>query len=148
MPIIEHLSKISLGWAVGCTANTQVALEAWRMAANSIGQLGFSTPGMIIHHDRDPVYTGYEWIGQLILKNQTLISYALRGALDNPEMESFNGHFKGENKGLFLDCQTLEELKEVVNEQMVYYNTKRRHSAIKNLAPLTYLKNWQKHQLV
>lgn len=146
MPIIEHVSKISLGWAVGNTANTKVALEAWNMAVKKTKDLGFSTEGLITHHDRDPVYTGYEWLGQLLLVDKALVSYALRGFKDNPEMESFNGHFKGENRDLFWECQTLEELRRVVNEQMVYYNTKRRHSSIGNIAPLAYLKNWQKHR--
>lgn len=146
MPIIEHVSKISLGWAVGNTPNTKVALEAWNMAAKRTKGLGFSTERLIAHHDRDPVYTGYEWLDQLLLVDKALVSYALRGFKDNPEMESFNGHFKGENRDLFWECQTLEELKRVVSEQMVYYNTKRRHSSIGNIAPLAYLKNWQKHR--
>jgi putative transposase len=144
MPIIEHETKIGLGWALGKTPNTRVALEAWTMAAKKIEQLGFSTKGLIAHHDRDPVYTGYEWLGQILLVNQGLVSYALRGAKDNPAMESFNGRFKEENRDLFWECQTLAELKEVVREQMVYYNTKRRHSSLRNLAPLTFLKKRQK----
>lgn len=146
MPIIEHAAKISLGWALGKTANTQVALEAWNIAASNIRKLNFSTKDFIIHHDRDPVYTGYEWLGQILLVDQALVSYALRGAKDNPAMESFNGHFKEENRDLFWECQSLEELKEVVREQMVYYNTKRRHSSLGNLAPLTYLKKRQKQR--
>jgi len=146
MPIIEHVSKIALGWAVGNSPNTKVALEAWNMATKTTKDLGFSTKGLIMHHDRDPVYTGYKWLGQLLLVDKVLISYALRGFKDNPEMESFNGRFKEENKSLFWDCETIEELKRVVEERMVYYNTERRHSSIGNKSPLTYLKNWQKHR--
>jgi len=144
IPIVEHTAKISLGWALGKTANTQVALEAWEMATSSIRKLGFSTEGFTIHHDKDPVFTGYEWLGQILLVDQSLVSYALKGAKDNPVMESFNGHFKEENRDLFWECQSLEELKAVVKEQMIYYNTKRRHSSLGNLAPLTYLKKGQK----
>lgn len=146
MPIVEHEAKISLGWNLGKTPNTKVALEAWKMAIENINQLGFSTNGLIIHHDRDPVYTGYEWLGQILLVNQGLVSYALRGAKDNPAMESFNSRFKEENRNLFWECQTTGELKEVVRKQMVYYNTKRRHSSLGNLAPLTYLKKRQKQR--
>lgn len=140
MPIVEHLTRIVLGWAIGKTANTEAALEAWKMTTGRIKKLGFSTREMIVHHDRDPVYTGYQWLGQLLLVDKALVSYALRGAKDNPTMESFNGHSKGENQSLFQECRTLEELKQVVKRQMVYYNTKRRHSSLENLAPLTYLK--------
>lgn len=146
MPIIDHVTKLVSGWAVGKTANTQVALEAWKMAARKIKRLCFSTKDLIVHHDRDPVYTGYEWLGQLLLADHVLVSYALRGAKDNPVMESFNGHFKGDSQNLFWECQTLEELKGVVKERMVYYNTKRRHSSLGNLSPLTYLKKRQKQR--
>lgn len=144
MPVIEHLSRIVPGWAIGKTANTKVALEAWEMTVKNIKKLGFSTKGLIVHHDRDSVYTGYQWLGQLLLVNEALVSYALRGAKDNPVMESFNGHFKQESQSLFWECQTLEELKEVVKEQMIYYNRERRHLSLGNLAPLIYLKKRQK----
>jgi len=146
MPIIDHATKLVSGWAIGKTANTQIALEAWKMAAKNIKKLGFPTKGLIIHHDRDPVYTGYEWLGQLLLVDHVLVSYALRGAKDNPAMESFNGHFKKDCQSLFWECQTPEELKGVVKERMVYYNTKRRHSSLGNLSPLTYLKKRQKQR--
>ena len=144
IPIIGHTNKIALGWALGNTASTEVALTAWKMATKTIKNLGFSTQGLTIHHDRDPVFTGYEWLGQLLLVDQAKVSYALRGAKDNPEMESFNGHLKEENRDLFWECQTLPELSSVVKQQMVYYNTKRRHSSLGYQAPLTYLKERQK----
>ena len=146
MPIVEHEAKINLGWALGKTPNTKVALEAWAMAVENINRLGFSTNGLIVHRDWDPVYTGYEWLGQILLVDQDLASYALRDAKDNPTMESFNGRFKEENRDLFWECQTLTELKEVVRKQMMYYNTRRRHSSLGNLTPLTYLRKRQKQR--
>ena len=44
---------------------------------------------MIVHHDRDPVFTGHGWTGKLLLSDGVRLSYALGGAKDNPEMESF-----------------------------------------------------------
>ena len=102
--------------------------------------MGISYVGMIVHHDRDSVYTGYEWTSQLLLKDGSRLSYALRGAKDNPEMESFNGRFKGEGYSLFLEAQSLGELVTVVDERMRYYNTERRHSSISCVPPLTYIK--------
>ena len=61
---------------------------------------------MIVHHDRDPVFTSYEWTGRLLLKDEARISYALRGARDNTEMESFHGRFKTENRSLIDDRRT------------------------------------------
>lgn len=139
MPIIGHASKIAFGWAVGQSRGTALALQAWLHAKRTLQQMDISFLGMIMHHDRDSVYTGYEWTSQLLLKDKSRLSYALRGAKDNPEMESFNGRFKFEGHSLFLQAQNPTELITVVDERMRYYNTERRHSSIGYVPPLTYL---------
>jgi putative transposase len=139
MPIIGHVSKAAFGWAVGQSRGTALALQAWEQAKKTFQQLGISYEGMIMHHDQDSVYTGYEWTSQLLLKDKARLSYALGGAKDNPEMESFNGHFKGEANSLFLEAQSLAELIAVVDDRMRYYNAVRRHSAIGYVPPLTYI---------
>jgi transposase InsO family protein len=140
MPIIGHVSKMAFGWAVGQSRNTILALQAWERAKETFRRMGISYRGMIVHHDQDSVYTSYEWTSQVLLKDKARLSYALGGAKDNPEMESFNGHFKGEAHSLFLEAQSLDELIAVVDARMRYYNTVRRHSSIGYVAPLTYIK--------
>ncbi len=140
MPIIGHVSKMAFGWAVGQSRGTALALQAWDHAKRTLQQMGISYVGMIMHHDRDSVYTGYEWTSQLLLQDKSRLSYALRGAKDNPEMESFNGRFKSEGHSLFLEAQSLAELITVVDERMRYYNTVRRHSSIGYVPSLTYIK--------
>ncbi len=93
-----------------------------------------------MHHDQDPVFTGYAWTGQL-LAHGVRISYALRGAHDNPEMESFIGRFKVENRSLLLDAGSLDELKAVVEARIWYYNQERRHSSLGNRAPLAFIED-------
>ena len=139
MPIIGHVSKMAFGWAVGEQRSTVLALQAWKHAKMTFQQMAISYVGMIMHHDRDSVYTGYEWTSQLLLKDRSRLSYALRGAKDNPEMESFNGRFKGEGHSLFLEAQSLDDLIAVVDNRMCYYNTERRHSSIGYVPPLTYI---------
>ncbi|MDZ7586130.1 MAG: IS3 family transposase [Patescibacteria group bacterium] len=146
MTILDHTSKTALGWAVGPTTGTQMALAALTQVKKTVIRLGTDLAGSIIHHDQDPVYTGYDWIHRVLLTNQAQISYALRGAKDNPEIESFHSRFKPENKSLLLDCQTLGELTAVVNERLIYYNTQRRHSSIGNKKPFEYLKNSLAHR--
>jgi putative transposase len=140
MPIIGHVSKMAFGWAVGESADTALALHAWERSKETFQMLGISHAGMIMHHDRDPVYTGYGWTSQLLLKEELRLSYALRGAKDNAEMESFNGRFKSEGHSLFLQAQNISDLITVVDERMAYYNTERRHSSIGYVPPLTYIK--------
>jgi putative transposase len=139
MPIIGHASKAAFGWAVGESNDTTLALRAWERAKRTFQELGISCAGMIMHHDRDPVYTGYGWTSQLLLKDELRLSYALGGAKDNPEMESFNGRFKTERHSLFLGAANIGELIAVVDERMQHYNTRRRHSSIGYLPPLTYI---------
>jgi putative transposase len=139
MPIIGHASKMAFGWAVGERDDTALALQAWERAKQTFQELNVSYAGMVMHHDRDPVYTGYGWTAQLLLNDELRLSYALRGAKDNPEMESFNGRFKTEAHSLFLQAQSLDELVAVVNDRMNYYNTERRHSSIGYVPPLRYI---------
>jgi transposase InsO family protein len=137
--IIGHVSKMAYGWAVGGSTDAALALQAWEQAKATLQQLGIHYEGMIMHHDQGSAFISYDWTSQLLVKDKVRLSYALRGAKDNPEMESFNGHFKSEALSLFLDTQTLDELVTVVNEQMRYYNIERRHSSIGYLAPVAYI---------
>ena len=141
MPIIGHTSKMAFGWAVGESSNTVLALRAWEHARETLQELDVPRVGMIVHHDRDSVYTSYEWTSQLLLKDRSRLSYALRGAKDNPAMESFNERFKTEGHSLFLEAQSLAELITVVDERMRYYNTERRHSSIGYVSPSMYIKH-------
>jgi putative transposase len=139
MPIIGHVCKLAYGWAVGPRADTTLALAAWEMAKSTFQELAIPYTGLIMHHDQDPVYTGYGWARQLVLKDQVRLSYTLDGAKDNPAMESFNGRFKTENHSLFLDAPDMSALRAVVAERMHYYNTVRRHSSLGYVAPCTFI---------
>jgi putative transposase len=139
MSIIGHECKMVFGWQVGHQANTSLALAAWLQAKKTFTRLSIPFQGIIMHHDQDPVYTGYGWVNQLI-KDKVRISYTLNGAKDNPEMESFNGRFKTENRSLFLDANNIVELCEIVSNRIDYYNVDRRHSSLNYISPLLYLK--------
>lgn len=140
MPIVGHICKFVFGWAVDQCANSQLALAAWRKAKETFLAFGLDYTGLIVHQDQDSVYTGYAWTGQLLLKDQVRLSYALDGAKDNPEMESFNGRFKTENQSLFLEAQTLSQLQNIVADRINYYNAHRRHSSLGYLSPLAFIK--------
>jgi len=143
IPIIDHASKLALGWAVGERAVTGLALEAWKRARRALKTQGVDLKGMIVHHDQDPVFTSYGWTSRLLIRDHVRVSYALNGARDNPQMESFIGRFKTENRSLLLDARTLEELQAVVAERMDYYNHRRRHSTIGYQAPVMYIASLQ-----
>ena len=136
MPIIGHACKMAYGWALGESADSDLAIKAWNMAKQTFERLDITCKGMIMHHDQDSVYTGHVWTGQLLLKDKVRLSYALDGAKDNTEMESFNSRFKQEGNSLFLDAGDIEELNVVVSRQMEYYNTRRRHSSLGYVPPI------------
>jgi putative transposase len=139
IPILDHASKMVLGWAVGKRTVTSLALDAWEQARDTLRYRGVDLESVTVHHDQDPVFTSYGWTDQLLLKDHVRVSYALNGARDNPEMEAFNSRFKTENRSLFLDAQTLDELQAIVSERMDYYNSERRHSSIAYQAPVVFI---------
>ena len=139
IPIIGHVCKMAYGWALGEGPDAVTALRAWERAKETFRQLDIPYEGMILHHDQGSAFISYAWTGQLLLKDDMRLSYTLRGFKDNPEMESFIGHFKEEGRSLFLDAQSIAELATVVDSRMVYYNTDRRHSSIGYVPPLTYI---------
>jgi putative transposase len=145
MALVDHTSKVVAGWALGAHADTRLALTAWRRARRWLRRQGCPVAGLIVHHDQDPVYTGYGWTGQLLLRDAARLSYALNGCRDNPEMESFHSRFKTENRSLFLDALTLADLERVVAQRMAYYNGRRRHSSLGNQAPLSFLASFTPH---
>jgi putative transposase len=138
IPILDHTTKLVLGAAVGPRAITALALQAWKAAVRRLRRLGLPTGGRIVHHDQDSVFTSYAWTARLLLDDGCRISFALGGAPDNPEMESFNGRFKVENRSLLLDAETLEDLTRVVRNRIDHYNRRRRHSSIGYRHPLDY----------
>jgi transposase InsO family protein len=139
MPMLDSRSKLVVGHAVSRSRNRSAALKAWQRARRTLGRFDVSISGVIVHHDRDSVYTSDDWVRRLLIEDQARLSYALRGARDNAEMESFNGRFKGENSDLFLEAETLEQLVALVAARLQHYNRKRRHSSIGNMAPMAYV---------
>jgi len=140
MPIVDHQSKLVVGHAVGPRDATDLALEAWRQAKQTLKRLGQRLEDVIIHHDQDGVYLGHRWVHEIIVNSKSRISYSEEGAKENVHMESFNGRFKQENRDLFWDQDDLESLKKVVAERIRYYNFVLKHSALGNKSPIKYLK--------
>ncbi|HEU69027.1 MAG TPA: hypothetical protein ENN53_07475 [Candidatus Acetothermia bacterium] len=85
------------------------------------------------------MYTSHDWLRALLLDAGAVVSYSERGAKDNPWIESLWGHFKQENSSLLIDADTFEELKQVVDQQMIYHNERRRHASLDYLSPVEYL---------
>ena len=140
MPIIDHSSKLVAGHALGESADTELALQAWRRATATLKRLSRRIEDIIIHHDQDGVYTGHRWLNEVIVDSKARISYSEDGAKGNVHMESFNGRFKVENGLIFWELDDITELKKAVDKRIRYYNFFRRHSTLGNKSPIKYLK--------
>ena len=140
MPILDHRSKLVVGYALGEADNTELALEAWRRAKRTLQKYGLKIEGLIVHHDQDGVYLGHGWLHELAVRDKVRVSYSENGAKGNVHMESFNSRLKVENRLLFWEQDDFADLKKVVDQRLRYYNHVRRHSALGNKAPIRYLK--------
>jgi putative transposase len=140
MPIIDHRSKLAVGHALGESADTELALKAWRKARITLRRYKQRLRGVIIHHDQDSVYTGHGWLHEVVVKDNVRVSYSENGAKGNVHMESFNGKFKTENHMLFWEQEDFESVEKVVKTRIRYYNQIHRHSALGNKSPIKYLK--------
>jgi putative transposase len=140
MPILDHTSKLVVGWAVGHSATSAVALEAYARARRTLLRYGVHLHGVVMHHDQDPAYTSHAWIEALRLRDRLRLSYSLNGARGNTQMESFNGHFKEENASIFWEQKNFDGIHRVVQSRMTYYNDIRRHASLGNVAPVAFLR--------
>ncbi len=132
-------SRWAGGWAVGARRCRQLALKSLDTLTRNLGGVGRDLKGVIVHHDKDSVYTSYAWLRRVLIKEYGRLSYAEEGAKDNPWIESFWGRFKTENADLLLACDTLEEVETVVADRLVYYNEARRHSSLDYKPPMEVL---------
>jgi putative transposase len=139
MPIIDHCSKVIVGHALGESANTELALDAWEKAKFMLRRFCQKIEDIIIHHDQDGVYIGYRWLYQVAVKDKVRISYSEDGAKGNVYSESFIGRFKSENRLLSWEQDDFEALEEVIQVRVRYFNRVRRHSTLGNKSPLEYI---------
>ena len=92
----------------------------------------------MIHSDQDFHYTNPEY-RKLLRDNNAIQSMSRKGnCIDNAPMESFFGHLKDEIclRGL----KTFEQVIQVIDDYMYYYNNERRQWNKNKMAPVEYRK--------
>lgn len=141
MALVDIESKWVAGWAVGPSANRELALRCWQHAKERLAHLGADSDGLIVHHDQDSVYTSHEWLFVLLIEDGTRVSYSENGAKGNPWIESLWGRFKTENESLIAEASGPGELAGIANDRFIYYNQERRHSSLQYDTPLAYLRH-------
>lgn len=130
--IIDGYSRKVVGWSVEGHMRTSLVTNALRMA---IDQQQPRIGDVVIHSDRGSQYTGSEF-RNLALANGIIPSVGHTGiCFDNAMAESFNATIKKELIHLHTWPTLTKVKKEVFRYIEVYYNRKRPHTKIGNLAP-------------
>lgn len=133
------------GWAVGRSANTTLALEAWQGVQDWYARWKHPLAGTVVHTDMDSVFRSYRWLHTLICHDQVEVSYSERGAKDNPWIESLWSRLKTEAGQLVFDCQSLSEVQQVVDDYFTHYLYQRRHQSLNQQIPIQVLTQYNEN---
>ena len=90
----------------------------------------------IIHSDRGGIYTGFRYIHHLKQLNITRSMSNPGEPIDNAPTESFFGHFKDEVD--YQDCENLQQISDIVDDSIYYYNNNRPQWEKKRMTPCEY----------
>ena len=92
----------------------------------------------IVHSDQGCHYTSYSFI-KILKDNNLRQSMSRRGnCWDNAPQESFFGHMKDEIKERINQCTTFDEVKEIIDDWINYYNNERYQWQLAKLSPNEY----------
>jgi putative transposase len=127
--ILDLFSRFVVGWAISPLNDRRLALRALDMAVRRRSP----APGLVHHTDQGRPYASEDY--QRALEGlEAAPSMSRRGnCLDNAAMESFFGTLKTELGEIFESATHAE--REVFDYVEVFYNGRRRHSALGYLSP-------------
>jgi putative transposase len=132
--VMDLHSRYIVGWSVDRGMTEQLITDALRMA---YGRREVA-PGLIVHSDRGVQYRSTRYQDYLRSK-QCLPSMSRKGnCWDNAPMESFFSRLKVEL--IYAECfESIAADRSAIFEYIeVFYNRKRRHSALGYLSPADY----------
>lgn len=136
--VMDLYSRKIIGWAMSPTMPAALVCQALQMA---IGQRQ-ATAGQVLHLDRGSQYASHEY--QTLLKQHGIVfSMSRKGnCWDNAVMERFFLNLKMERVWQREYANQREATKDVTDYIVGFYNCTRRHSALGNLAPTVYDKQF------
>lgn len=127
-------TKEIVGWNLSRSLQMDIVLDTIKsMEKNNCID---SLEDTIIHSDQGTHYTSPGYVSK-IKELKMVQSMSRKGrCIDNAPIESFFGHFKDEVD--YKNCRTFEELKELTEEYVSYYNNGRRQWNIQKMTPVEY----------
>jgi putative transposase len=138
---IDLFSRQIVGWSMQNHMRTEMVVDALRMAYFR----RHPVKGLIVHSDRGSQYCSN-------LFQDTLTAYGMQSSMsrkgncwDNAPTESLWGKLKvARIHGRTFD--TARAAKDEVLDWINFYNTKRLHSTLNYVSPMTYERNWSAEQ--
>lgn len=136
--VMDLYSRQIMGWAMNSAMPAALVCQALLMA---LGQRQPGT-GLMLHSDRGSQYASHEYQA-LLEQHGILCSMSRKGnCWDNAVMERFFLNLKMERVWQRDYANSLEAVKDITEYIVGFYNGVRRHSALGNIAPLAYEKQF------
>ncbi len=138
---MDYAGKYVYGYSLSMNTDTKLIIRSLKLALNRLKRFGLRDyDKLIFHQDRGSVYTSNLYVAT-VLSLGSILSYSRKGEPgDNAVNESFFSRFKEENRDLFSEAETFENLEKMICKQIRYHNEKRYHSSLKLISPLSYTK--------
>ena len=131
--ILDAFTKQILSYVLSPSLEVDFVLETVNIL---IRDHGISlTAETVVHSDQGPHYTSYKFI-QILHDKELRQSMSRRGnCWDNAPQESFFGHMKDHIKAKLKGCTEFEQVKEIVDDYIDYYNNERYQWHLAKLSP-------------
>jgi len=126
------VKDIATGEIIAWNVSQYVTME---LVLAMIGQMK-QYPGALIHSDQGFHYTNPSYIEKVKMLEMVQSMSRKANCIDNAPIESFFGHFKDEVD--YKDCKTFEELRQLIENYMRYYNYERAQWGKKKMTPVEY----------
>lgn len=132
--ILDAFTKEALSYVLSASLEIDFVLETVNILVEKHGiSLSSET---LVHSDQGCHYTSYSFI-QILKDKQLRQSMSRKGnCWDNAPQESFFGHMKDEID--LSKCKTFNDVKDIIDDWIEYYNNDRYQWNLAKLSPLEY----------
>jgi transposase InsO family protein len=134
--IMDQGSRKIVGWHLDISMHRSLCIKALDMALRDHHAPQYH------HSDRGVQYCSHDYIDILKANNITPSMADVGVSVDNPYAESLNRSIKVEEVYLHA-YESLQEAHDSIEKYILVYNTKRLHSSLGYISPVTYEANYQ-----
>lgn len=139
--ILDAYTKEILAYVVSDSLEVDFVLKTVEQLLENHGDELY--PDTVIHSDQGSHYTSYSYT-ELLRSRRIRQSMSRKGnCWDNACQESFFGHMKDEIREPLRRCHSFAEIKNLLTEQIEYYNHYRYQWKLAKLAPCQFYEYWK-----